>query len=36
MFVINQPHTLKDSLKTLLPELVQRLGRGKGQGFSLE
>jgi 23S rRNA (adenine2030-N6)-methyltransferase len=36
MFIINPPHTLKDSLKTLLPELVQRLGRGKGQGFSLE
>jgi 23S rRNA (adenine2030-N6)-methyltransferase len=36
MVVINPPHTLKDSLKTLLPELVQRLGRGKGQGFTLE
>jgi 23S rRNA (adenine2030-N6)-methyltransferase len=36
MFVINPPHTLKPALQAALPQLVQVLGRGKGQGQSLE
>jgi 23S rRNA (adenine2030-N6)-methyltransferase len=36
MFVINPPHTLKPALQAALPQLLQLLGRGKGQGQSLE
>jgi 23S rRNA (adenine2030-N6)-methyltransferase len=36
LFVINPPHTLKPALQLALPQLVQVLGRGKGQGQSLE
>jgi 23S rRNA (adenine2030-N6)-methyltransferase len=36
MFVINPPHTLKPALQAALPQLVQALGRGKGQGQTLE
>ena len=36
MFVVNPPHTLKGQLQTALAELEQILGRGLGQGFSVE
>ena len=36
MFVINPPHTLRAALQAALPQLLQVLGRGKGQGQSLE
>ncbi|MEZ5644747.1 MAG: 23S rRNA (adenine(2030)-N(6))-methyltransferase RlmJ [Burkholderiaceae bacterium] len=36
MFVINPPHTLKASLQACLPVLLQHLGRGRGQGQTLE
>ena len=36
MFVINPPHSLKASLQTALPVLLQHLGRGRGQGQTLE
>jgi 23S rRNA (adenine2030-N6)-methyltransferase len=36
MCIINPPHTLKDTLEAALPELVRYLGRGKGQGFTVE
>lgn len=36
MFVINPPHTLKPALQAALPQLLQVLGRGRGQGQSLE
>lgn len=36
MFVINPPFTLKDQLKACLPLLVETLGRGVGQGQSVE
>lgn len=36
MFVINPPHTLKAALLVALPQLVNVLGRGRGQGQSLE
>jgi len=36
MFVINPPHTLKASLQAALPVLLQHLGRGRGQGQTLE
>jgi 23S rRNA (adenine2030-N6)-methyltransferase len=36
MFVINPPHTLKPALQAALPQLLQLLGRGKGQGQTLE
>jgi 23S rRNA (adenine2030-N6)-methyltransferase len=36
MFVINPPHTLKACLQTALPVLLQHLGRGRGQGQTLE
>jgi 23S rRNA (adenine2030-N6)-methyltransferase len=36
MFVVNPPHTLKGQLQTALPKLEQILGRGLGQGFSVE
>ncbi len=36
MCIINPPHTLKDTLEAALPELVRYLGRGKGQGFTVD
>jgi 23S rRNA (adenine2030-N6)-methyltransferase len=36
MCIINPPHTLKATLDAALPELVRYLGRGKGQGFTVD
>ncbi len=36
LFVINPPHTLREELNGALPYLAQRMGRGRGQGFTLE
>ncbi|MHB1125171.1 MAG: 23S rRNA (adenine(2030)-N(6))-methyltransferase RlmJ [Ramlibacter sp.] len=36
MFVINPPHTLRPALQAALPQLLQVLGRGRGQGQALE
>ena len=36
MFVVNPPHTLKPALQAALPQLLQVLGRGRGQGQTLE
>jgi 23S rRNA (adenine2030-N6)-methyltransferase len=36
MCIINPPHTLRETLEAALPELVRYLGRGKGQGFTVE
>ena len=36
MFVVNPPHTLQPALKEALPQLVQILGRGRGQSHTLE
>lgn len=36
LFVINPPHTLREELSATLPYLAQRMGRGRGQGFTLE
>jgi 23S rRNA (adenine2030-N6)-methyltransferase len=35
MFIINPPHTLKAALEEALPQVVARLGRGRGKGFTL-
>jgi 23S rRNA (adenine2030-N6)-methyltransferase len=36
VFLVNPPHTLKASLQEALPALVEALGRGKGQGQTVE
>jgi 23S rRNA (adenine2030-N6)-methyltransferase len=36
MFVVNPPHTLKPAMQAALPQLVEVLGRGRGQGHVLE
>ncbi|AMO23578.1 23S rRNA (adenine(2030)-N(6))-methyltransferase RlmJ [Ramlibacter solisilvae] len=36
MFVINPPHTLKAAMQAALPQYVELLGRGRGQGHTLE
>jgi 23S rRNA (adenine2030-N6)-methyltransferase len=36
VFLVNPPHTLKPALAEALPQLVQVLGRGRGQGHDLE
>ena len=36
MFIVNPPHTLKPALAVALPQLLQILGRGRGQGHTLE
>lgn len=36
MFVVNPPHTLKPALQAALPQLLDVLGRGKGQSQALE
>ncbi|MBB3222553.1 23S rRNA (adenine(2030)-N(6))-methyltransferase RlmJ [Pseudoduganella umbonata] len=36
MFVLNPPYTLAATLKTVMPYLVQVLGRDKGAGFTLD
>ncbi len=35
IFIINPPHTLKAALAEALPQVVTRLGRGRGKGFTL-
>ncbi|WBY03651.1 23S rRNA (adenine(2030)-N(6))-methyltransferase RlmJ [Ramlibacter tataouinensis] len=36
MFLVNPPHTLKPALEAALPQLLQVLGRGRGQGQLIE
>ncbi len=36
MFIVNPPHTLKPALAAALPQLLEALGRGRGQGQTLE
>jgi 23S rRNA (adenine2030-N6)-methyltransferase len=36
VFLVNPPHTLKAALQEALPLLVEVLGRGRGQGFTVE
>jgi 23S rRNA (adenine2030-N6)-methyltransferase len=36
MFVVNPPHTLQAGLQAALPQILGALGRGRGQGHSLE
>ncbi|WP_395687882.1 23S rRNA (adenine(2030)-N(6))-methyltransferase RlmJ [Caenimonas koreensis] len=36
MFIVNPPHVLKAALTQALPQLVKVLGRGRGQGHTLE
>ncbi len=36
MFVVNPPHRLKAAMTAALPQLVQILGRGRGQGQTIE
>lgn len=36
MFVINPPHTLKAGLQASLPQMLEAMGRGRGQGQNLE
>ncbi len=36
MFVINPPHSLKAAMQAAMPQLLQVLGRGRGQGQSIE
>ncbi|MEZ5607714.1 MAG: 23S rRNA (adenine(2030)-N(6))-methyltransferase RlmJ [Burkholderiaceae bacterium] len=36
MFVINPPHTLAAALRSALPAVVQALGRGRGQSYTVE
>jgi 23S rRNA (adenine2030-N6)-methyltransferase len=36
VFLVNPPHTLKAALQAVLPQLVEVLGRGRGQGHVVE
>jgi 23S rRNA (adenine2030-N6)-methyltransferase len=36
MFVINPPHTLKPAMQAALPQMLEVLGRGRGQAQALE
>jgi 23S rRNA (adenine2030-N6)-methyltransferase len=36
IFVLNPPHTLRPALEAALPQLLEALGRGRGQGHLLE
>jgi 23S rRNA (adenine2030-N6)-methyltransferase len=36
MFVVNPPHTLKPAMQAALPQLLDVLGRGRGQSQALE
>jgi 23S rRNA (adenine2030-N6)-methyltransferase len=36
MFVVNPPHTLKPAMQAALPQLLEVLGRGRGQAQTLE
>jgi 23S rRNA (adenine2030-N6)-methyltransferase len=36
MFVVNPPHTLKPAMQAALPQLLELLGRGRGQAQTLE
>ena len=36
VFIVNPPHTLKAALQGVLPQLVEALGRGRGQGHAVE
>ncbi len=35
MCIINPPHTLRAALALALPQVVEKLGRGRGKGFTL-
>ncbi|MGZ5195211.1 MAG: 23S rRNA (adenine(2030)-N(6))-methyltransferase RlmJ [Ramlibacter sp.] len=36
MFVVNPPHTLKPAMQAALPQMLEVLGRGRGQAQTLE
>ncbi len=36
MFVINPPHRLAEALRAALPPVLQALGRGRGQGYTVD
>ena len=36
LFALNPPHTLEPALRAVLPQLLQRLGRGRGQAFVVD
>lgn len=36
VFLVNPPHVLAPALREALPQLVEVLGRGRGQGFAVE
>jgi len=36
MFIVNPPHTLKPAMQAALPQMLEVLGRGRGQAQSLE
>jgi 23S rRNA (adenine2030-N6)-methyltransferase len=36
MFIVNPPHTLKPAMQAALPQLLEVLGRGRGQAQTLE
>ena len=36
VFLVNPPHTLKAQLQEALPRVLEVLGRGRGQGFTVE
>ena len=36
LFAVNPPHALEPALRAALPQLLQRLGRGRGQAFAVE
>ncbi len=36
VFLINPPHTLKAALQAALPPVLEALGRGRGQGFTVD
>ena len=36
LFVVNPPQSLEPALRAALPQLLQRLGRGRGQTFTLD
>jgi 23S rRNA (adenine2030-N6)-methyltransferase len=36
MFIVNPPHTLKTAMQAALPQLLEVLGRGRGQAQTLE
>ncbi len=36
LFVVNPPHALEPALRAVLPQLLARLGRGRGQAFAVD